>query len=114
MVSDIPGCQIGAYVQNDLDAREHARKGIEVSLIGEAFSIDVVVTPFDTLFAPPFDDRNTGSIVSGANPTDIVGSEFSQFLKTGRVTMRNNADRRVLHALINDLRSSTDQQVSAQ
>src|SRR3981189_1509266 len=96
IITNIPGRQVRSDIFYRFNPREPRRKRLKIPLIREAISIDVVVTPFDTFAAPPFDGRNSIRIVSSSYPSDVVDPELSQFFELGSVTMRNNRECRIL------------------
>src|SRR5205807_7239545 len=53
IVGQIPGCEIGAEMLDDMDTAEQLRQSIEISLVGKSFAFHAIVTPFDATFPPP-------------------------------------------------------------
>src|SRR5438874_11013629 len=53
IIFDIPGRQICPDILDRLDAWKPRRNFLQISLIGEAFPVNIIVAPFDTSHAPP-------------------------------------------------------------
>src|SRR4051794_26430677 len=81
VIAEVPGREIGADILNDFHAAKLPGERIEIALVGKAFAIDVIIAPFDTFAAPPFDRRTAVAVVARSHPSDVIGSEFSQFLQ---------------------------------
>src|SRR5436190_4832256 len=71
VVADVPRRKIGADVLDRLHPREARSKAVEITLVGKAVAVNIVVAPFDASFPPPADDSNAVRIVARPDPSDI-------------------------------------------
>src|SRR4051794_28365120 len=104
VIADIPGRKVGADVADDLHPREKPRKTIEITLVGEAVSLDTIMAPLDAFLPPPPHHRDSVRIVAGSHPSDIVGSELAQPCELRGIAMGNNGGRAVPQFPVDGLR----------
>ena len=97
-----------------VNAAEHFGQSIEVALVGETVALDPVVAPFDAALAPPAQRRDAVVAPANAHPADIVKPEPALIFQSTGETMRNDAERRILHFLIDRIGRSKEEQVAVE
>src|SRR5687768_8591744 len=85
---DVPWRCIDSGMIEHLHPLKPSWKLVEVSLICEALTIQVIVTPLQATFPPPVETRKALRIAAERDPSHVIGTVYCSFLQAQREAMR--------------------------